>query len=100
MTQVNATYTLEVDLNMDRDFSDASEDISAYWQSLRWQLGVTDPYANIARTSTLECVLQNDDGRFSPEHTSGLNGFEIGALIRLRSTYSATIRQHFIGWIT
>lgn len=100
MTQVNATYTLEIDLNRDRDFSDASEDISTYWKSLRWQLGAANPYDTLARTNTLECVLQNSDGRFSPEHASGLAGFELGALIRLRSTYSATTRQHFIGWIT
>lgn len=97
---VYAAYELCVDLNRDRDFSDANEDISAYWKSMRWQLGAVAPYDNIARASTLECVLNNSDGSFSPEHGSALSGFELGALIRLRSTYGATTRQHFIGWIT
>ncbi len=100
MSQVNAAYELCVDLNRDRDFSDTNEDISAYWKSLRWQNGAMAPFDAVARTNTLEVVLNNSTGRFSPEHASGLAGFELGALIRLRSTYSATTRQHFIGWIT
>lgn len=100
MAQVNATYELCVDLNRDLDFADTNEDISAYWKSMRWQLGASSPYDHIARTNTLDVVLNNSDGRFSPQHASGLTGFELGALLRLQVTYSATTRQHFIGWIT
>lgn len=94
-----ATYQVHIDLDNDRKYTSLNEDVSAYVKSLTWQLGAVEPYADIARTNTLNMVLSNSSQRFSPEHGSGLAGFRPGALVRVRSVYSAATRQHFIGWI-
>ncbi len=95
-----ATYQVHIDLDNDRAFTSLNEDVSAYVRGgITWQLGATEPFADIARTATLRLALNNSSQRFSPEHASGIAGFRPGALIRVRTVYGATTRQHFIGWI-
>jgi hypothetical protein len=89
MAAVQATYELCVDLNRDLDFSDANEDISAYWKSANIKIGAVNPFDVISRTNTLRVVLDNQTDIFSPENASALAGFEKGALIRLRAIYPA-----------
>ena len=96
---VQAAYEVHIDLNGNRQFADANEDLGSYWKKMSWKLGKTSSFEPLARAATLQITLKNEDGRFSPEHASGLAGFQPGALIRVRSVYSAATRQHFIGWI-
>jgi len=96
---VKATYELHIDLDGDRDFTDPGEDFSGDWKVMEWRLGMTGSFDGLAREATLSLTLHNADGRFSPEHGSALSGFTPGALVRVRSIYNLTTRQHFIGWI-
>src|SRR5687767_13167970 len=96
---VQAAYEVHVDLTGNREFAEANEDISAYWKSMHWQLGAASSFDALSRATTLEMTLKNIDGRFSPEHGSALAGFKPGMLIRVRTVFSSTTRQHFIGWI-
>jgi len=96
---VQATYDVRIDLNGSRVFSDANENVSDDWKRMTWRLGVGKPFDALARAASCEIVLNNADGRFSPEHGSGLAGFRPGALVRIRTTYDGATRQHFIGWI-
>lgn len=99
MTQANATYELCVDLNGDGDFSDASEDISAYWMHMRATYGAMSPDETLSRSATLNVTLKNDGQLFSPEHANALSGFAEGTEIRLRMTYSATTVTLYQGFI-
>ncbi|MBN1122804.1 MAG: LamG domain-containing protein [Anaerolineae bacterium] len=94
---VQADYLVDIDLNGDRDFSDANEDVSAYWKRMEWSLGVDQPYDAMARAATLEMTLINEDGRFSPEHASGLSGFAPGALVRVRSLQPTDVDGTYSG---
>lgn len=95
-----AQYSVHLDLDNDRAFTSSNEDVSAYVKAgLTWQLGAVEAFTDIARTSTLQVVLNNTSQRFSPEHANALTGFRPGALIRVRTVYASTTRQHFIGWI-
>lgn len=98
----NATWEVCVDLNSDGDFSDSGEDISAYFISLKWQIGFAKPFDPIARDSTATIILKNDDKRFSPESGSVFSAnWTRGKKIRIRSTDPAgpTTRTMYIGWI-
>jgi len=94
-------FELALDLNGDLDFADASEVLSADVLEWQAQVGADAPFTDMARANTLRATLRNTDQRYSPEHASGLAGFEPGALIRLRLTDPATaaVTTRFIGWI-
>ena len=96
---VAATYTYSVDLNQDHDFSDTNEDISAYVKRAKWSIGASQPDQMVTRANTADLILDNSTDIFSPDHASALAGFLPGALLKIESTYSATTRTHFLGWI-
>lgn len=66
-----ATYTVHIDWNRDGDYSDANENISAYWRSFSIQVGFQQPYTYAAGENTLELEVKNTDRRFSPDYTAG-----------------------------
>lgn len=87
---VAITYNAYVDLNQDGDFSDTSEDISAYVKRATIKRGVSKTFDTIARDTTIELVLDNADKRFSPDATGGLTGLKPGALLKVTMTYGGT----------
>ncbi len=100
MTTTKATYRILVDLNGDRDFEDANEDISAYRKFVTWSLGAADPLDYVARAATSTLVLDNQDELFSPDSGSALSGFEPGAIVAYESVYDGGTIRHFIGEIS
>lgn len=95
----DATWTIAVDLSGNGSFADANEDVSAYVIAASWQLGMTRAYEQMARDATCTLVLRNSDKRFSPDSGSALANFTVGKVVRIQSTYSATTRTHYVGWI-
>jgi hypothetical protein len=97
----SATWTISVDLNNDRDYSDTGEDLSAFVIDADWSLGFAAPFDPISRSETLTLTLKNADKRFSPEYAGGAlyPNFAQGKLVRVQSTYSGVTRTHFLGWI-
>ena len=95
-----AVYEFSIDLTGDRDYGDSNEDISAFVMEAEWQLGATKPGDLVAKSANAKITVNNSGNEFSPEHGSAFSGLDIGSLLRIRSTFSAVTRQHFIGWIT
>lgn len=94
-----ATYELLVDLDGDRDFSEASENISAYVRSASTQHGMSAPWQEMGRSATATIRLDNTGGLFSPEGASALSGFDKGCLVQLSMTYASTSKVLYKGRI-
>lgn len=62
-------FLVRIDWNNDRDFSDAYEDISADVMSMRFRLGIGEPWQLLADESSAEFVLKNTNGKYNPEGT-------------------------------
>ncbi|MCC7210137.1 MAG: hypothetical protein IT323_22730 [Anaerolineae bacterium] len=96
---VAITYNAYVDLNLDGDFVDTSEDISAYVKRVSIKRGVSKTFDTIARDTTIELVLDNADKLFSPDATGGLSGLKPGAQVKVTMTYGGTTVTLGIGRI-
>lgn len=96
---VKATYEVCCDLNDDGDFSDASEDITAYVKHYRTQHGASTPEEMMSRSATCDLTLNNASHLFSPEHASALANFTQGKRLRIRENYNGTWKLHYLGYI-
>jgi len=74
---------------------------------LRWGMMDISPETRVARTGTMSLALRNDAGNsggiqgyYSPNHASSRSGFEIGAGLRLKLTYSGSTRYKWQGMIS
>lgn len=69
----NATLGVYVDWNNDGDYADSYEDISAYARSIQWSRGRNYASELTGRSTAGACaiVLDNRDGRFSPNNAAG-----------------------------
>lgn len=93
-----ATYTLTVDLNRDGDFSDADEDLSARLIEAHWFNGFQSPYDAMCRDSFADFVLDNYDGKYSPEKAGAIVGLDKGKVVTFDMTFGSTVRM-FTGWV-
>ncbi len=62
------TWAVKVDWNNDGDFTDADENITSDVKEMRWGQGVEEELEHVG-TGTLELVVRNDTGKYSPENT-------------------------------
>ena len=96
------TWTIAIDWDRDGEFS--GDDIvteRTVW--VNWFLGFREPYKDIAQNSVLGLVLDNREGRFSPENEDAANPLagKIQPLrpVRLTSNDGTTTRIHWSGWV-
>lgn len=84
---VQATYRHLLDLERNKQFAGASDDITAYVKSVQTQLGMSKAFALLPRSGTLSLRVDNRDHLFSPEHASALAGLTRGTLIKTEMIY-------------
>lgn len=95
-----ATWNVYIDLNDDGDYADAGENISAYVRQLKWSYGCAQAYDPVAKDSTSEIVLRNNDKRFSPESGSVFSAnFTVGKKLKIESNNGGTLQTQYVGWI-
>jgi len=99
---VDVVLSVKCDLNRDGDFSDSNEDLSDDVMRADWQIGFANPFDPISRTATCKLLLKNSDKKYSPENSSSAiyGDWTNGRVITTVTTYSATDRTMFVGWIT
>jgi hypothetical protein len=68
----NATWQVYVDFDRDGGSIDSGEEITQYVKSFRFFYGFRQPYTFVADEVEATIVLDNTDGRFSPENPSGV----------------------------
>jgi hypothetical protein len=61
-------FKLYADWNRDGDYSDSTEDLTAYCMMITWRLGMGRPWQEMADETTLQAQLANPAGRFNPEN--------------------------------
>lgn len=100
------SYEVKVDWDMtdwadDPDFSQEIDDISSYVKSITFSRGKDKELGN-APASTLELMLRNEDGRFSPPNAaSPLYGKLLPwRVIRVRILHDAVWYNCFFGFIS
>jgi hypothetical protein len=89
------TYTIAIDRDDDGSFAEAGEIITPDVLSLRWRLGMAQPYDNAAEPGWAAITVWNPDGAYSPELTTLLPGKRV----RIQSHDGVTTRTHFTGFI-
>ena len=95
----DATYKLEVDLNRDFDYSDTDENLSSRLISAKWSNGFAAMFDPVCKDSTAELVLDNRDGRLSPERGGAISGLVKGKRVQLGMNYASTDYAMFTGWV-
>lgn len=99
-TRAKATYEVRVDLDGNRQFTDASGDITAWVNEISdITIGMRKGGDRIGRSARLEMELDNSTGLFSPERGTALSGFTKGRAIRVRMTYNAVTVDLYNGRI-
>lgn len=100
------TYEVKVDWDMvdwaaDPDFSEGIDDISSYVKAVSFSKGKDKELGNIP-ASTVEIILRNEDGRFSPPNASSpLYGKLLPwRMIRLRIQHDSIWYPRFFGYIS
>ena len=98
-------YDVEVDWNNDGDFEDTYDDITADVlttgaHKMVWERGRESELERMA-TGTLEIVVKNADGKYSPENASSVLSPNLlpGRPIRVRASRDGTIYNLFKGRI-
>lgn len=91
------TYTIAIDYDDDGDFTDPGEDITADVLSLRWRLGMAQPYDHMAAPIRAEITVRNRTRDYSPEYTA--DPLLPRKSIRIQSDDGTTTRTHFRGYI-
>lgn len=95
-----AEYKVLVDWDDDGDYSEASEDITAYAIELEWSLGMRQPWQQTADEQTLSLTLRNADRLFSPEAGGSLAGsLRPQKVMEVQSRYGGATITHWRGWI-
>jgi hypothetical protein len=96
-----ATYTVEVDTQLDGDYGDALDDVTEYVKSASWRVGMDEPYQEVANPSQCYITLDNSDGRFDVARSGA--AFEglltPGMLVRVKMTYKGWTQQMWEGRI-
>ncbi|MEO1287538.1 MAG: hypothetical protein AAFV93_07205, partial [Chloroflexota bacterium] len=98
---MTTTWKILVDWDRTGDFDESYDDITNYVINAKWYLGFSQPYAHVANDSTLDLVLNNTDGRFSPENSSSPLSGKLLPLrpVRIISDDGTTERIHWTGWL-
>lgn len=94
----DATYALKVDLNRDFDFSDTDEDLSNRLLAAHWFNGFQGVNDFICRDSIADFLLDNMDGRLSPELTGAIAGLDQGKTVTFDMNFGGPQRM-FTGWV-
>jgi len=88
-------YRISIDHNDDGDFSGGGETITPQVLSMRWRLGMAQPFAAMAQPTEAQITVRNAGRGFSPE----ISGMQPGKRIRIQSDDGVTTRTHFSGFI-
>jgi hypothetical protein len=91
-------YAVKVDLNNDGDYADANETLVRV-MSATWRNGFQQIYDPVCRDSTATIIVDNSDGKYSPEHAGGIAGLARGKRIQITMTVDVTEYVMFTGWI-
>ena len=67
---MTTTWTIAVDWDRKGDFTDTNDDITNWVIEATWFVGQKTVYQEVADNSMLTLLLNNSDGRFSPENAS------------------------------
>lgn len=99
---VTTTWTIAIDWDRNGSYTDPMADVTTRVISVRWFLGMRQPYQEVADNSRLELVLDNSDWRFSPEYAgSPLSGkVRPQRPVRITSTHEGVQRIHWVGWLS
>jgi hypothetical protein len=94
------TINVYVDWNLDYDFADAGEDISAYVKSVAIERG-RDTNLGDVQVGTAEIRVINTDKRFSPEYASGdyYGNLKPMRPIYITATFGVTTYPLFWGYV-
>lgn len=89
-----------VDVDGDRKWTSAKDDVTARVMSAEWNIGMRKPYQSVSDESRAKITLDNSDQRFSPEFAGGF-----GSLIQRRVRIAAVLadgmpeRPLWTGWV-
>lgn len=94
----NATWQIYVDFDRDGGGIDSGEEITQYVKSFRFFYGFRQPYTFVADELEATIVLDNTDGRFSPENPAGVFYDQFGYRdISIWATWNSTTTIQFQG---
>ena len=79
------TWTIAVDWSRNGSFTDTNDSITDRVIEAIWFVGQKQPYQEVADNSMLTLLLDNSDGRFSPENASSPL---YGSLVPLRPPFA------------
>jgi hypothetical protein len=98
---MTTTWTIAIDWDRNSEFTGTYDDVTARVISAKWALGMREAYEHMADEATLDIVLENVDGRYSPENgASPLAGKIVPQRpVRIQSSDGTTTRTHWQGWI-
>ena len=99
-TSSTPLYGVEVDWDNDGTFEQGIEKITADVRSLAWSRGA-DGELEAAQAGTLELVVKNATGKYSPENSGSVLSPNVlpGRPIRLRALFQSTVYDLFLGKI-
>lgn len=94
-------FLVRVDWNNDRDFSDANEDITADVLSMRWRLGIGEPWELMPDESSCELTLKNPNGKYNPEGTAAPLGGSVRPHRRIKIDFvdNGSTVSMWNGWL-
>lgn len=95
------SWKIMADWNGNGLYDHANSDISDYWLSLHWRLGMRDAFQHMSDEAEAEIVLDNTSGIFNPENTSSpLYGVLLpGRKVAIRSVLNAVETVMYVGEI-
>lgn len=88
------TYTVWIDHNRD-GLQTSDEDITADVISLKWRLGMAEPYDTMAPPGWAEIMLDARSGAYTGTNAASL----LGSCLTILSDDGTTTRTHFVGFI-
>lgn len=94
------SWRFQVDWDSDGDYSEASEDITSRVMAATWNLGMNQPFHEMAAEATMQMTLANWDRRFTPENTGSMYAGSMvpHRLVRVQSIYNGSTITHWTGW--
>lgn len=94
------TFSLKIDLNRDFDFTDPDEDLSNRLLAAHWVNGFGAAFDPLCADSASDFLLDNSDGRLSPERLGAVSGLDKGKTVTLDLTPSGGApTRMWTGWV-
>ena len=95
------TWTIAVDWGRNGNFTDTNDSITDRVIETIWFVGQKQPYQEVADNSILTLLIDNSDGRFSPENASSPLYGSLVPLRPLRVTADDGTTEHIMwqGWL-